>query len=146
MFSKSCEYGIKATLFIAQKSQWGERVSLKEIATAIDSPIAFTAKILQVLAKANIITSTKGLRGGYQIEKERLPKINLRQIVEAIDGNSLFQSCALGLNDCNAKEPCPLHDQFVAIRDQLSVVLTSSNLLDVAMDLNLGISVLKRQR
>ena len=46
MFSKSCKYGIKATLFIAQKSQHDERVSLKEIAAAINSPIAFTAKIL----------------------------------------------------------------------------------------------------
>ena len=51
MFSKTCEYGIKATLFIAQMSQKGERVSLKDIASAIDSPSAFTAKILQTLSK-----------------------------------------------------------------------------------------------
>lgn len=144
MFSKSCEYGVKATLFIAQKSQWEERVSLKEIAAAIDSPTAFTAKILQVLSKADIITSFKGIHGGYQIEKERLPKISLKQIVEAIDGNRVFEGCALGLDSCNAKEPCPMHDQFVVIRNQLNNTLESSNLLDVAMNLNLGLAVLKR--
>ena len=144
MFSKSCEYGIKATLFIAQKSQWNDRVSLKEIATAIDSPTAFTGKILQVLAKANIINSSKGLYGGFKIEKERLPKINLKQIVQAIDGNSIFEGCALGLDSCNALEPCPMHSQFVIIRDQLNETLTSSNLLNLAMQLNLGLTVLKR--
>jgi len=144
MFSKSCEYGIKATLFIAQKSQWQERVSLKEIASAIDSPTAFTAKILQVLAKANIINSTKGPNGGFEIEKTRLPEINLKQIVLAIDGGRVFEGCALGLSSCNANEPCPMHDEFVVIRDQLNETLTSSNLLNVAMDLNLGLTVLKR--
>ncbi len=144
MFSKSCEYGIKATLFIAQKSQRGKRVSLKEIAAAIDSPIAFTAKILQVLAKASIVNSTKGLHGGYEIEKERLPKISLKQIVQAIDGNRIFDGCALGLKICNAKEPCPMHSQFVIIRNKLSETLALSNLPNVAMDLNLGLTVLKR--
>lgn len=144
MISKSCEYGIKATLFIAQNSQSGQRVSLKEIATAIESPAAFTAKILQTLAKGNIIDSTKGPNGGFEIKKEQLPKINLKQIVQTIDGNRLFDGCALGLNVCNEKKPCPLHNDFVLIRNQLNKTLTSSNLLNVSTDLNLGLTVLKR--
>lgn len=143
MFSKSCEYGIKATLFIAQKSQWDERVSLKEISSAIDSPVAFTAKILQILSKAGIVDSTKGPNGGFDIDKSRLSKINLKQIVVAIDGNSVFEGCALGLSVCSENEPCPLHGKFVSIRNQLNETLTSSNLLNVAMDLNLGLTVLK---
>lgn len=144
MFSKSCEYGIKATFFIAQKSQREKRVSLKEISSAINSPMAFTAKILQTLAKANIIDSVKGPNGGFEIEKSRLSKINLKQIVLAIDGNSVFEGCALGLSVCNKNEPCPLHNQFVVIRNQLNVTLASSSLLNVAMDLNHGLTVLKR--
>ena len=46
MFSKACEYGIKATIHISHQSQQGHRVSLKAVAKAIDFPIAFTAKIL----------------------------------------------------------------------------------------------------
>lgn len=144
MFSKTCKYGIKATLFIAQKSQLDERVSLKEIAAAIDSPVAFTAKILQVLAKEHIINSIKGPKGGFEIDKVQLPKITIKQVVKAIDGDSLFNGCALGLNECNEKEPCPMHDNFVSIRDQLNETLASSNLLDVAVNLNLGLTVLKR--
>lgn len=144
MFSKSCEYGIKATLFIAQKSQWGERVSLKAIAEAIDSPVAFTAKILQLLVKADLIDSIKGPNGGFEIDKTKLPKINLKQIVEALDGDRLFYGCALGLHVCNEEEPCPMHEKFVGIRDQLNETLGTTNLLDVSTKLNLGLNVLKR--
>tara|TARA_Y100000815_G_scaffold104102_1_gene92995 strand:- start:1240 stop:1674 length:435 start_codon:yes stop_codon:yes gene_type:complete len=144
MFSKSCEYGIKATLFIAQKSQWSERVSLKDIAKAIDSPVAFTAKILQTLSKNGIVNSVKGPSGGFEIDKEKLSKINLKQIVIAIDGIQLFEGCALGLNECNHKSPCPMHEKFVSIRNQLNETLESTNLLNVAMDLNLGLTILKR--
>ena len=50
MFSKSCEYAIKASIYICHRSDKGERSGLKDIAKATDSPEAFTAKILQQMA------------------------------------------------------------------------------------------------
>ncbi|MET0760542.1 MAG: transcriptional regulator, partial [Flavobacterium sp.] len=47
MFSKTCEYGIRASIFIASQSYQNNRIGLKDIAKKIDSPEAFTAKILQ---------------------------------------------------------------------------------------------------
>ena len=70
MFSKSCEYGIRATIFIATQSYLNNRTGIKDIAKKIDSPEAFTAKILQILVKANIIHSTKGVGGGFEIPKK----------------------------------------------------------------------------
>ena len=61
-----------------------------------------------------------------------------------IDGNNLFVGCALGLSECSETEPCPLHDQFLSIRDELNKVLQDSNLLDTALGLNEGLTVLKR--
>ena len=51
MFSKACEYGIRAAVYVALQSLDGRRVSVNEIAEEIDSPIAFTAKILQQLSR-----------------------------------------------------------------------------------------------
>ena len=143
MFSKTCEYGIKATLFIAQRSQEGIRVSLKEIAQAIDSPEAFTAKILQSLVKANVIDSYKGPKGGFSIEKAHLERISLKEVVVALDGSHLFNVCVLGLDKCNAKQPCPVHNQFVGIREQLNATLANTSLSQVAEELKTGESVLK---
>lgn len=66
MFSKSCEYGIRATAFVAVESKKNHRVSLRMIAKAIDSPVAFTAKILQQLASHGIISSVQGAMGGFE--------------------------------------------------------------------------------
>ena len=38
MFSKACEYGIRAVLFIAKQSQKDLRPNVAEIAKAVDSP------------------------------------------------------------------------------------------------------------
>ena len=144
MFSKACEYGIRASVFIAQNSEKDIRVSLKEIANATDSPVAFTAKILQKLAKNDILVSTTGPAGGFQIENHLLHKITLLQIVEAIDGDTVYNGCGLGLKECNAKDPCPVHNHFISIRNDLKKMLQTTKLTELSNGLKNGLSVLKR--
>ncbi|GJM33341.1 MAG: hypothetical protein DHS20C18_23420 [Saprospiraceae bacterium] len=144
MFSKACEYGIKATLFIALQSLQDQRVNLKDIAKEINSPVAFTAKILQQLAKNNIVDSVKGPTGGFQIEKKRIDKIRLSEIVSAIDGDAIYKGCGLGLKECNANKPCPLHNKFAIIRDDLKEMLEGTSLYELATGLEVGLTFLKR--
>ncbi len=144
MFSKACEYGIKACTYIALQSLEGKRVSLKKIAGEIDSPIAFTAKILHQLAKNDILVSVKGPYGGFYIPKEKIDVIKLAAIVYAIDGDSVYTGCALGFNECNAREPCPLHDKFIGIRDELREMLQNTSLYELTSGLEIGLTYLKR--
>lgn len=144
MFSKACEYGIKASSYIAFQSLEEKRVSLKEIASEIDSPVAFTAKILHQLAKNNILISVKGPSGGFEIPKESIDSIKLNDIVYAIDGDSVYNDCALGFNECNAKKPCLLHDKFVGIREELKEMLQNTSLHDLTEGLEVGLTFLKR--
>ncbi|AFL79661.1 putative transcriptional regulator [Aequorivita sublithincola DSM 14238] len=144
MFSKACQYGIKASVFIASQSALGNRVSLKEIASSIDSPEAFTAKILHQLAKQNILTSLKGPTGGFEIPEGRAEILKLSNIVSAIDGDSIYVGCALGFDRCDALQPCPMHNKFVAIRNNLRVMLETTSLFELANGLDVGMSFLKR--
>ena len=57
MFSKSCEYALRAIIYITQQSEMGKMVNLTMISEEIDSPVAFTAKILQQLTKNKIVKS-----------------------------------------------------------------------------------------
>ncbi|PTL99184.1 MAG: transcriptional regulator [Bacteroidetes bacterium] len=143
MFSKACEYGIKATIFIAINSYEKERVSLKAIAKEIASPEAFTAKILQNLVRHNIIDSVKGAYGGFEIEKHKIATINLSQIVIAIDGDKVYSGCGLGLETCDENHPCPVHDKFKIVRDNLKHMLEHTNLEELALDIKSGASFLK---
>lgn len=144
MFSKACEYGIKAIIFIAVKSRQDERVSLNDIAWAIDSPVSFTSKILQKLVKCNLLDSVKGSAGGFELKKSKAEKIKLSQIVSAIDGDSIYKGCGLGFHDCNEKKPCSLHYKFKLVRDDLRTMLESTSLLDLSNDINNGITFLKQ--
>ena len=59
MFSKACEYAIKAVIIISLNSGKNKLTGVKEISEEIESPEAFTAKILQNLVKQEIISSKK---------------------------------------------------------------------------------------
>ena len=144
MFSKACEYGIKAILYIATQSMQDKRVNLKDIAKEINTPEAFTAKILQQLARHRIVDSVKGPHGGFQIERDNLHKVKLSEIVSAIDGDNIYRGCGLGLEQCNAKKPCPLHDKFVGIRNDLRKMLESTSLYELATGLEVGLTFLVR--
>lgn len=143
MFSKACEYGIRATIFIAKNSYEGERVNPKEISQEINSPQAFTAKILQALVRHNIVKSVKGAYGGFEIEKDSIPHIKLSQIVNAIDGDTIYKGCGLGLKTCNEEHPCPVHDKFIDIRNHLKKMLETTTLEELALNIKNGNAFLK---
>ncbi|WP_027137838.1 RrF2 family transcriptional regulator [Gaetbulibacter saemankumensis] len=143
MFSKACEYGIKAAIYIATQSYEGNRVTPKAIALEIDSPKAFTAKILQALVKHDIVFSVKGAYGGFEIPKEKIGRIKLSQIVNAIDGDTIYKGCGLGLNQCNENHPCPVHDKFKRVREELKYMLENTSLEELALNIKSGLSFLK---
>lgn len=143
MFSKTCEYGIKAAVYIANCSERNEAISLKEIARAINSPEAFTAKILQILVKHDIIESRKGPKGGFFIQDNDIGNILLIHIVQAIDGDDLFNGCGLGFEQCDENKPCPMHDSFKFIRNDIRKMLETNSLRDLTKGLDSGLTFLK---
>lgn len=142
MFSKACEHGIKAMIYIATQSTAGRRVKLGDIARHSGSPEAFTAKVLGALSKAGLLESLKGPAGGFGISNAR--GISIKAIVQAIDGNSLFAGCALGLRECDDTKPCPMHYKFAVIRDNLNTMLETTNIDELARGLKSGASFLLR--
>lgn len=144
MFSKACEYGIRATIYIAEQSISNRKVSLKDVAKAIESPEAYTSKILQQLSKHKIINSSKGPTGGFSLDNQSMENITLSTIVSAIDGNNIYTGCGLGLKKCNEKMPCPVHFQFKEIRNSLKQMLEETNVKALTTGLANGLTFLKR--
>lgn len=146
MFSKACEYAIKAAIFVALKSEQNKRVTINEIASEINSPLSFTAKIMQKLVKNKLIDSLKGPTGGFEIKNDKAAKIMLSQIVKAIDGDLFYEACALGFHKCNELEPCSLHFKFKTIRSEFGMMLENTSLMELSEDINKGIAFLKRKK
>ena len=130
LLSKSCVYGLRASLFLAS-SQNGKYISIKKLSKKLDISFHFLTKILQKLTANNLLESLKGPNGGVRLSKPG-KEIALLDIVVAIDGDDLFQECVLGLPGCGIEKPCPLHNIWTTTRDDIHEMLETNNLVDIA--------------
>lgn len=144
MFSKSCEYAIKAMIFVAQKSKDEVRVGVKDIANGIDAPEHFIAKILQDLGKKKMLNSVKGPNGGFYMDSKNL-KSSISDIVKAIDGDSIYKDCVIGLKECSEKNPCPVHFIYKDIKKNLIDMLEQNTIADFNEKLDSGKFFLKNK-
>ncbi len=137
MFSKSCEYAIKAVIHLCMETKGGGRLSIAEISEAIDSPEPFTAKILQTLARHGIISSAKGPGGGFFIES-KAGSIKVIEIIDLIDGKHAFERCGLGLKECDANHPCPIHNEFASYSSRLKKLLETKTIQEFSKEIKEG--------
>lgn len=143
MFSKACQYGIRAVIYICGESQKGNKVGAKEISGKTGVPEPFIAKILQDLARKKIIGSTKGPTGGFFVDGSH-QELTLKHLVDAIDGEELFTGCSLGLENCSEANPCPLHGEIKQIRLSIVRMLTQKSIKEFAKEVEKGETVLSR--
>jgi Rrf2 family protein len=87
--------------------------------------------------------SLKGQNGGFYMGQEH-KEIRLIDIVNAIDGDKIFNGCALGLSQCSERNPCPLHAQFKSIRKEIKDMLESTTIHDLSKNLLKGKTTLKK--
>ena len=144
MFSKACEYGIRAVLYIASQSMWERRVKIGDIVQNTGSPEAFTGKILGLLSRNKLIDSYTGPNGGFEVNQDKLKLITIAQIVRAIDGDAFFEGCALGLARCDANNPCPMHHSVIRIRENMFHVLQNTTVYDLVYNKKNTALILKR--
>ena len=131
MFSKSCQYGIRAVLYLAVHSTDEKRLGVTEISNQLEVPKHFLAKILQQLAKDKLISSTKGPTGGFFLNSKNR-QANLKDIIVALDGSEIFTECILGLKECSSEKPCPLHFQAYGIKEGLNYQLKFQTIDEIA--------------
>lgn len=141
MISNTCKTAIKAVIYLCSKFGTGENASIKEVAEFINANEHTVGKILQTLVRQDIIKSLKGPTGGFFISKsqQKQPIIN---IVEAIDGKQIFKNCGLGLSQCSAKHPCPIHEDYKEVRDSIEKLFREKNVLSLCEPVNSGLAYL----
>ena len=98
--SEAAAIAIHATVFLSRNA--GEPQSLKTIAAASDVSENHLSKVLQKLAKAGIVASVKGPKGGYYLT-DAARTATLMTVYEAIDGPWKPRHC---LFNSPRKAPC----------------------------------------
>ncbi len=141
MLSLTCKTAIKAVIYLASKFDSGERAGIKEIAEFIDASEHTVGKFLQTLVREDVINSAKGPSGGFYMtaKQKKQPIIN---IINAVDGTEVFDSCGLGLSKCSSKHPCPIHNDYKIIKDQFKTMCREKTVSELCDTVNDGISYL----
>lgn len=143
MLSKSTEYAIRALVFVQLQNWMEQRPGVAEISKEIEAPTAFSAKILHMLTTHKLLNSMKGRGGGFYFTDNQ-SELTVYEIILVMEGGGLFTECGIGLKNCSDENPCPLHDQYRIIRDQLLVLAKSKTISSMAKNIQDGQAVLSR--
>jgi Rrf2 family iron-sulfur cluster assembly transcriptional regulator len=130
ILSKTCDYGLRAALYVATRSD-REYVSIGEISKKLNISFHFLTKILQILTEKNLMISYRGPKGGVKLTRPA-DTITLLDIIIAIEGADFFEKCLLGLEKCKEDNPCPLHQNWAPLRRQLKNLFQKNTLGEIA--------------
>ncbi len=142
-FSKKSEYALRALLELASHEDrpWLQRY---EIAERQNIPLDFLEQILLTLKNAGILSSRRGVNGGYSLIRSP-QEITIGQIIRLLDGplapigccsKTAYQKC----QDCPyaGHARCPVQHVMGTVRDAIAGILDHTTLSDFAASLRKG--------
>ena len=131
MFSQTAEYAVRAIVWLAEHADecpLGNQV----IAESTQVPQTYLAKIMQALAKADLVSSRRGVGGGFVLNRPAA-EITLLDVVNSVDPLQRFEDCPLKLAG-HRKRRCSMHAQLDAAMEKVEEVLSASTIDDLIKD------------
>jgi FeS assembly SUF system regulator len=104
--TKQADYAIVLMSYFARTEE-GLVLSARDLAAQAKLPVPTVTKLLKILARADLLTSHRGLRGGYALQ--RTPEqISVADIIAAIEGPIAMTQCCENARGCRQEPTCPI--------------------------------------
>jgi Rrf2 family iron-sulfur cluster assembly transcriptional regulator len=132
VLSSACQDTIRACVWLSTRQSL-EFFRIHNISNELNLPYHFLAKSLQKLIRANILVSSRGASGGVKLARDS-NDIALLSIIKAVDGDTFFDSCVLGMGDCESETPCSLHAQWDIWRTEIHDMYEVTKLSEISED------------
>lgn len=130
LYSKASEYAVAALVHLAN-CPGGEYIHVKDIARHENIPAGFLSGLLQRLSKDGLVSSRKGLNGGFVLCADP-DTINLLEVVCAIDGSPCCERCAMGYATCSSDNPCEMHESWKEVRERIRAFMQATTIGGIA--------------
>lgn len=131
-FSKKAEYGLRALAAMARGKSWW---AIHDLSTQERIPVKFLEQILLILRRAGLLSSRRGIGGGYGLARAA-SEIRVGDIVRALDGPVAPLPCASEQQEppCSCPDPrtCAVRLMMTQYRQQMVDWLDSHTLEDLA--------------
>jgi Rrf2 family cysteine metabolism transcriptional repressor len=132
-FSTKGEYGVRLMVQLGRHFGAGP-ASLAEIAAEEDLPRAYLEQLVMSLREAQLVTSTRGARGGYELARPP-ESISMSEVLRALEGPIAPMMCATDDPEhaigCDRSARCTVNVLWVRLRDAISGALESMTLADL---------------
>lgn len=130
MITQTAEYALRAMVYLA--SQGPVLRTTLQIARVTQVPAGYLSKVLQQLARAGLVDSSRGVHGGFRLYRPA-DQISVLEVVNAVEPIRRFPTCPLGL-PWHGVQLCPLHrrlDEAGAAVERALGTTTLADLLNV---------------
>ena len=131
MFSQTAEYALRAVTWLA-KHQSDGNVGAGRIAAETQVPASYLSKILQQLAQKQIVSSRRGVGGGFCLAIEP-NQLTVLAVVNAVDPVHRIKTCPLQL-DTHQARLCPVHAKLDAALANVEQALGESTIAELLAD------------
>ncbi|MFZ4695243.1 MAG: RrF2 family transcriptional regulator [Verrucomicrobiia bacterium] len=127
--TRAGEYAVLAATHLAR--QGDERpVMIEEICETAHIPRSFLAKILQILCRAGVVRSQRGIHGGFRLTRDP-SKISILNLIEAVEGPIALQRCLDKPIQCHQVGSCTLCDIFGEAQHRMTEVFANTTVADL---------------
>jgi Rrf2 family protein len=130
--SKKADYALIAMKHLALSDEHAS-ASAREIAGQYDIPVELMAKVLQRLARRDLLVSHQGTRGGYTLARPA-NRISVADIIQAVDGPVTMTACSTSDHECEQYSKCNVRDPLWRIKDRILQALGTCSLLEITRD------------
>jgi Rrf2 family cysteine metabolism transcriptional repressor len=132
-FSTKGEYGVRLMVQLGRRFGTGP-ASLAEIATEEDLPRAYLEQLVMSLRDADLVRSTRGAHGGYELAREP-DTIRMGEVLRALEGPIAPMICATDDPEhavvCDRSARCTVNVLWVRVRDAVTGALDGMTLADL---------------
>jgi Rrf2 family protein len=133
LITRASEYAILSLILLSKSNNPKDSETLS---SELNISKSFLAKILQALAKADILNSYKGVNGGFTLKKEP-HEINMLAVMSCVEGKApaVFE-CAPSIKDCPSKqaEMCSIWPFLNKLQGKIDTFLSDLTLADILDD------------
>lgn len=136
--SRGADYAIRAMLDLASRPE-DQRTVTEQIAERQEIPVAFLSKVVAQLTQSGLLRTYRGAAGGVFLARPA-DDINLRQVLEAVQGPIVMNQCTGPYDGCPRAATCPACRVFLEAQKGLEETLERASLAELANegDLLLG--------
>lgn len=126
--SREVDYAIRCVLYLSERPH--QIVMAEQISSAMQIPKSFLAKILQKLSRKGLVTSLRGVKGGFRLDRKP-EEIGLLDVINVFQNGIAINRCAVDRAACSMSSVCVVHPVWVELRELVHDHIRAINFEDI---------------